>query len=98
MAPDLLHIVPVGHNSALDGIIQSEKIPHGLSRISNVGVQQSKALVTRTTHDGWNDPPVDGICHQRWKIDYIIIVYKDAEIKKKDFQNISKLPWSIFTG
>merc|ERR1711936_1102913 len=36
--PDLLHVVPVGDNPVLDGILQGEDTPLGLGLVSNVGV------------------------------------------------------------
>jgi hypothetical protein len=44
--PDLLHIIPVGNNTVLNGISQSENTTLGLSLITNVGV-----LLTHTDHD-----------------------------------------------
>lgn len=44
--PDLLHVVPVGDNTVLDGISQGEDTTLGLSLITNVRV-----LLTHTDHD-----------------------------------------------
>ena len=56
VVPDLLHVFPVSHNSALDGVIQSEDVPLGLGLISDVEVLEKQHLVlltqalTRTTY------------------------------------------------
>ena len=60
--PDLLHVVPVGHDSALDGVLRGENIPLGPGLISDLGVLLSHANLT---HNGWEDGPVDGKYHQK---------------------------------
>merc|ERR1719190_293587 len=59
--PDLLHVVPVGHDSVLNGVLQGEDTPLGLGLISNIGVLLSHAnhhtLVTGTSHNGGEDGP-----------------------------------------
>ena len=73
VVPDLLHVFPVSHNSALDGVIQSEDVPLGLGLMSNVGILLSIYLVllTGTTHDRWEDSPVGGTFWQKWERKYI---------------------------
>ena len=44
--PDLLHIVPVGDDSVLDGVLQSKDTPLALGLISDVGV-----LLSHANHD-----------------------------------------------
>jgi len=44
--PDLLHVIPVGHNTVLDGVLQGEDTSLGLSLITNVGI-----LLIHTNHD-----------------------------------------------
>ena len=43
---NLLHIVPVGDDSVLDGVLQSKDTPLALGLISDVGV-----LLSHTNHD-----------------------------------------------
>ena len=44
--PDLLHVVPVGDDAVLDGVLQGEDTSFGLGFISNVAV-----FLTHTNHD-----------------------------------------------
>ena len=44
--PDLLHIVPVGDDSVLDGVLEGEDTPLALGFITDVGV-----FVSHTNHD-----------------------------------------------
>ena len=44
--PDLLHIIPVGDDTVLDGVLQGEDTSLALGFISDVGV-----LVSHTNHD-----------------------------------------------
>lgn len=57
--PDLLHIVPVGDNTVLDGIPQSEDTTLGLSLVTDVRVLLSHTdhhtLVARATNNGGED-------------------------------------------
>merc|ERR1719330_1784097 len=57
--PDLLHIVPVGDDSVLDGVLQGEDTSLGLGLISDVGILLSHtdhhALVARTSNNGGED-------------------------------------------
>ena len=46
VVPDLLHVIPVGDNTVLDGVAQSQDTTLGLCLITNVGV-----LLTHTNHD-----------------------------------------------
>merc|ERR1712127_1149156 len=59
--PDLLHIVPVGDDSVLDGVLQGEDTSLGLGLVSDVGVLLSHAdhdsLATGTANDGGEDSP-----------------------------------------
>merc|ERR1712083_1116002 len=54
--PDLLHIVPVGDDSVLDGVLEGEDSSLALSFISYIGVLLSHthhdSLMTGTSHDG----------------------------------------------
>merc|ERR1711923_20321 len=43
--PDLLHIIPVGDDTVLNGVLEGEDTPLGLGLISNIGV-----LLTHTNH------------------------------------------------
>merc|ERR1711970_1203377 len=44
--PDLLHIIPVGDDTMLNGVLQGEDTSLGLGFISNIGI-----LLTHTDHD-----------------------------------------------
>ena len=44
--PDLLHIVPVGHDSVLNRVLQSQDSSLGLSLVTNICV-----LLVHTDHD-----------------------------------------------
>ena len=59
MMPDLLHIVPVGDNSVLNGVLQGEDTSLALSFISNIGVLLSHTdhdtLMSGTSNDGRED-------------------------------------------
>ena len=44
--PDLLHIIPVGDDSVLDGVFQGEDTSLALGFVSNIGV-----LLSHTDHD-----------------------------------------------
>lgn len=46
VVPDLLHVVPVGDNTVLNGVTEREDTTLGLCLITNVGV-----LLTHTNHD-----------------------------------------------
>jgi hypothetical protein len=57
--PDLLHIVPVGNDTVLDGVLQSQDTTLGLGFITNIRVllahTDHDTGVTRTTDDGRED-------------------------------------------
>merc|ERR1719147_296276 len=59
--PDLLHVIPVGHDPVLDGVLEGEDAPLGLSLISHVGILLSHAhhnsLMTGTANNGGEDSP-----------------------------------------
>jgi len=46
VVPDLLHVIPVGDDSVLNGVLQGEDTSLGLSLISNIGI-----LLSHTDHD-----------------------------------------------
>merc|ERR1719208_540841 len=45
VVPDLLHVIPVGDDSVLNGVLQGEDTSLGLSLISNIGI-----LLSHTNH------------------------------------------------
>jgi hypothetical protein len=49
VVPDLLHIVPVGNDSVLDGVLEGEDTSLGLGFVSDVGV-----FLAHTDHDTLN--------------------------------------------
>merc|ERR1719374_65749 len=57
--PDLLHVVPVGHNAVLNGVFQGENTSLGLSLVTDVGILLSHADhdadVTWATDNGRED-------------------------------------------
>merc|ERR1740116_27212 len=59
--PDLLHVVPVGHDTVLNGVLQGEDTPLGLGLVTDVGVLLSHAdhdtLVTGSANNGGEDSP-----------------------------------------
>merc|ERR1719376_260384 len=59
--PDLLHVVPVGDDSVLNGVLQGEDTPLGLGLVTDIGVLLSHtdhdALMPWATDDGWEDGP-----------------------------------------
>merc|ERR1711911_373853 len=46
VVPDLLHIVPVGDDSVLNGVLQGEDTPLGLGLVTDIGI-----LLSHTDHD-----------------------------------------------
>merc|ERR1719422_1290706 len=46
VVPDLLHVIPVGDDSVLNGVLQGEDTSLGLGLISNIGI-----LLSHTDHD-----------------------------------------------
>merc|ERR1712088_1040960 len=59
VVPDLLHIIPVGDDSVLNGVLQGEDTSLGLSFIADIGILLSHtdhdSLVAVTSHDGGED-------------------------------------------
>merc|ERR1719507_2551077 len=59
VVPDLLHIIPVGDDSMLNGVLEGEDTSLGLSLISNIGILLSHTnhhtLVARTANNGGED-------------------------------------------
>merc|ERR1719245_1979422 len=59
--PDLLHVIPVGDNAVLDGVLQGEDTPLALGLVSNIGILLAHAdhdtLVPGTADDGGKDSP-----------------------------------------
>merc|ERR1711865_477600 len=57
--PDLLHIVPVGNDSVLDGVLQGEDTSLALGFITDVGIFLSHAdhdsLMPGSSNDGGED-------------------------------------------
>merc|ERR1712131_183829 len=53
---DLLHVIPVGDDSVLNGVLQGEDTSLGLGFITDIGILLSHtdhdALVAGTSHDG----------------------------------------------
>ena len=61
VVPDLLHVIPVGDDSMLNGVLQGEDTPLGLGLVTDVGVLLSHTdhhtLVAGTANDGGEDGP-----------------------------------------
>merc|ERR1711931_129792 len=61
VVPDLLHVVPVGDDAVLNGVLQGEDTPLGLGLVTDVGVLLSHtdhdSLVAGTSNDGGEDSP-----------------------------------------
>merc|ERR1719483_364123 len=59
VVPDLLHIIPVGDDSVLNRVLQSEDTSLGLSLSSNISTLLShtnhNTLVAGTSNNGWKD-------------------------------------------
>merc|ERR1712044_32200 len=59
VVPDLLHVIPVGDDSVLNGVLQGEDTPLGLGLVTNIGVLLSHTdhdtLVPWATNDGGED-------------------------------------------
>jgi len=57
--PNLFHVIPIGHDTMLNRVLQSEDTTLGLSFITNVRVLLSHAnhdtLMTRATHNRGED-------------------------------------------
>merc|ERR1712130_602869 len=61
VVPDLLHVIPVGDDSVLNGVLQGEDTPLGLGLVTDVGILLSHTdhdtLVAGTSNDGGEDGP-----------------------------------------
>merc|ERR1712032_441114 len=61
VVPDLLHVVPVGHDAVLNWVFQGEDSSLGLSLVSHIGVLLSHAyhhtLMPGPANNGWEDNP-----------------------------------------
>merc|ERR1712228_1126589 len=59
VVPDLLHVIPVGDDSVLDGVLQGEDAPLGLSLVTDIGILLSHtdhhSLVAGAADDGGED-------------------------------------------
>jgi hypothetical protein len=59
VVPDLLHVVPVGHDAVLDGILEGEDAALGLGLGADVGIllahANHHAHVARAAHNGGED-------------------------------------------
>ena len=59
VVPDLLHVVPVGHDTVLDGVLQGEDAALALRLVADVRIllahAHHHALVAGATHDGGED-------------------------------------------
>merc|ERR1712114_6897 len=59
VVPDLLHVIPVGDDSVLNGVLEGKDTSLGLSLISNIGILLSHTnhhtLVARTSNNGGED-------------------------------------------
>jgi len=59
VVPDLLHVIPVGDDSVLNGVLQGEDTSLGLGLISNIGILLSHTdhdtLVSWSSNNGWED-------------------------------------------
>merc|ERR1712025_772494 len=59
VVPDLLHVIPVGDDSVLNGVLEGEDTSLGLCLISNIGILLSHTdhdtLVAGTTNNGGED-------------------------------------------
>merc|ERR1739844_121799 len=59
VVPDLLHVIPVGDDSVLNGVLQGEDISLGLGLVTDIGVLLSHtdhdSLVTGTADNGGED-------------------------------------------
>jgi hypothetical protein len=59
VVPDFLHVIPVGDNPMLDGILQREDTTFGLRLIADIRIflahANHDALVTGPSHNRWED-------------------------------------------
>lgn len=64
VVPDLLHIVPVGHNTVLNGVLEGENTSLGLGLVTDVGI-----LLVHANHDSRVAGATnDGREHGAWSI------------------------------
>merc|ERR1719173_297793 len=61
VVPDLLHVIPVGDDAVLHGVLQGEDTPLGLGLVTDIGILLSHAhhdaLVPGPAHDGGEHSP-----------------------------------------
>merc|ERR1712243_153793 len=59
VVPDLLHVIPVGDDSVLNGVLEGKDSSLGLGLVTNIGILLSHtdhdSLVARTTNNGGED-------------------------------------------
>merc|ERR1712020_207181 len=59
VVPDLLHVIPVGDDSVLNGVLKGEDTSLGLGLITNIGILLSHTdhdtLVSWSSNNGWED-------------------------------------------
>merc|ERR1712045_133816 len=59
VVPDLLHVIPIGHDTVLNGVLQGEDTPLGLGLVTDIGILLSHtdhdSLVAGTTDNGGED-------------------------------------------
>merc|ERR1739848_253943 len=59
VVPDLLHVIPVGHDAVFNGVLQGEDTSLGLGLVTNIGVLLSHAnhhsLVAGSSNNGGED-------------------------------------------
>ena len=62
--PDLLHVVPVGDNAMVNGVLQGQDASLALGLVAHAGVllthTHHHTLVPRAAHDGGEDGPGRG--------------------------------------
>ncbi|KAL0627556.1 hypothetical protein AAY473_000867 [Plecturocebus cupreus] len=68
VVPDLLHVVPVGDNAVLDGVLQGQDATLAVGLVTHVGVLLTHAhyhaLVPGAPHDGGEDGPGSIVTHE----------------------------------
>merc|ERR1712098_589741 len=61
VVPDLLHVIPVGDDSMLHGVLEGEDTPLGLGLVTNIGILLSHTdhhtLVPGAANNGGEDSP-----------------------------------------
>jgi len=64
VVPDLLHVIPIGHDAVLDGVLQGQDTKLALGLIAHVAV-----LLVHAHHDAWHLwPSNNGRKHSPWRI------------------------------